>query len=137
MASTWNAFCTFVYSRARAPTKTQREEKKYGRHCLKKKVPQGSFAYSRIRAEPNKNTALWCLYVVCTTHSSIFVVPSFNWPSTPQFGQPSKFAPAGRAPRAQWKKKRIREQGVKNLVRQSVSPSVCNAPKENKLGVNK
>jgi hypothetical protein len=22
------------YSRARAPTKTQREEKKYGRHCL-------------------------------------------------------------------------------------------------------
>jgi hypothetical protein len=47
-----------VYSRTRAPTKTQREEKKYGRHCLKKKVPQGSFAYSRIRAEPNKNTAL-------------------------------------------------------------------------------
>ena len=61
----------------------------------------------------------------------------FNRPSTPQFGQPSKVAPAGRAPRAQWKKKRIREQGVKNLVRQSVSQSVWNTPKENKLGINK
>ena len=30
----------------------------------------------------------------------------FNRPSTPQFGQPSRVAPAGRAPRAQWKKKR-------------------------------
>jgi hypothetical protein len=30
---------------------------------------------------------------------------SFNWPSTPQFSQPSKFAPVGRAPRAQVKKR--------------------------------
>ena len=36
-------------------------------------------------------------------------------------------------PRALSEKKRIREQGVKNLV----CPSVWNAPKENKLGVNK
>jgi hypothetical protein len=59
------------------------------------------------------------------------VAPSFNWPSTPQFGQPSKFAPAGTiGPRAlSGKKKRI---GVKNLVRQSGT-----LPKENKLGVNK
>ncbi len=28
-----------------------------------------------------------------------------NWPSTPQFGPPSRVAPAGRAPRAQWKKR--------------------------------
>jgi hypothetical protein len=53
--------------------------------------------------------------IISTFNSPIL----FNWPSTPQFGQPSKFAPAGRAPRAQ-EKKRIREQGVKNLVRQSV-----------------
>ncbi len=45
---------------------------------------------------------------------------SFNWPSTPQFGQPSKFAPAGRALRAQWKKK-------KNLGTRGEEPclSVC------------
>ncbi len=35
----------------------------------------------------------------------------FNWPSTPQFGQPSKVAPAGRAPRAQWKKKELGNKG--------------------------
>ncbi len=47
---------------------------------------------------------------------------SFNWPSTPQFGQPSKFAPAGRAPRAQWKKKELGNKGWKNFsVCQSVS----------------
>ena len=33
---------------------------------------------------------------------------SFNRPSTPKFGQPSRVAPAGRAPRAQWKKKELR-----------------------------
>ncbi len=46
----------------------------------------------------------------------------FNWPSTPQFGQPSKFAPAGRAPRAQWKRRK--ELGNKGWTNFSVSPSV-------------
>ncbi len=44
-----------------------------------------------------------------------------------QFGQPSKFAPAGRAPRAQWKKKRIREQGVNKFLCQSVRLSARTA----------
>jgi hypothetical protein len=35
----------------------------------------------------------------------------FNRPSTPQFGQPSRVAPAGRAPRAQWKKKNLGNKG--------------------------
>ena len=52
------------------------------------------------------------------------------WPSTPQFGQPSRVAPAGRAPRAQWTKKRSKgERGVE------ICLSVWNAPKGKKLGV--
>jgi len=40
--------------------------------------------------------------------------------------------PAGRAPRAQWKKERSKgERGVE------ICPSVFNAPKGNQLGVNK
>ena len=55
----------------------------------------------------------------------------FNWPSTPQLGQPSRVAPAVRAPRTQWKKKNWGTRG------EEPCPSVRNTPKENKLGVNK
>jgi hypothetical protein len=43
----------------------------------------------------------------------------FNWPSTPQFGQPSKVR-LRVGPRALSGKKRIREQGVNNFLCQSV-----------------
>ena len=50
-----NAIRTFVYLRGRATTKSQREEKKYGRHCLKKKVLS---ILSRIRVfVPNLTTS--------------------------------------------------------------------------------
>ncbi len=52
-------------------------------------------------------------HVECRTKNNRFFlfVACFNWPSSPQFGQPSKFAPAGRAPRAQWGKKELRNKG--------------------------
>ncbi len=56
-----------------------------------------------VRILARTNLAVTSLDISCLLSPSFY--GSFNWPSTPQFGQPIKFAPAGRAPRAQWKKK--------------------------------
>ena len=76
--------------------------------------------------------SFWCLYVVRMYPLQHICGTQFNRPSTPQFGQPSRVAPAGRAPRAQWKKKRSKVTGGVEIC-----PSVCNAPKGKKLGVRK
>ncbi len=73
------------------------------------------------------------LFMLIHTYSSIFVVPSSIGHPPHSSSSPVELGLRVGPCALSGAKKELREQGVKNLVHQSV----CNAPKENDLRVNK